>query len=390
MAQVGGSRIKEEVRFARYSIIEVTLTLNRLAQICFVWDVQHAVLFSQSLCMSAFEIRTALPCDQSIWEAETAIVWKNRWSMKKQPHPNLLSVLRSYIAPCREVPRQNMNGNSWIIILHGLMSISWDMERRDQTSLGLLSNAIVSGSWRERMAQSYDLWKGDFDRYTSELKAQLSTVTGGLTSAEVVMWSKGLVTYETTGKAMYHAASLVLLADNINLQIYGGARHILGRPVSKADYVRSQKVVKRWAAEEVQRAVKAIWHSACLLKDASDSREGSFIFVDVFHHPWTIFLASLTLWAFHQARPTTTSDQDDEMIWDAKQHMSQLLNGIISEGYYSQQLAASHLGKNCTAGLTAIVVGHLSKIRWAVVHDGMMVLKGLVPWRLIYEDSGRI
>jgi hypothetical protein len=25
----------------------------------------------------------------------------------------------------------------------------------------------------------------------------------------------------------------------------------------------------------------------------------------------------------------------------------------------------------------------LSKVRWAVVHDGMMVLRGLVQWRLV-------
>lgn len=40
-----------------------------------------------------------------------------------------------------------------------------------------------------------------------------------------------------------------------------------------------------------------------------------------------------------------------------------------------------------TAGLTAIVVGQLSKIRWGVVHDGMVILKGLVPWRLINESG---
>lgn len=39
-------------------------------------DVEHAVLFSQSLCMSAFELRTALPCSQVVWQATSAEDWR--------------------------------------------------------------------------------------------------------------------------------------------------------------------------------------------------------------------------------------------------------------------------------------------------------------------------
>ena len=48
---------------------------KRLALLCFLWDTQHAVLFSQSLCMSAFELRTTLPCNPDVWEAESAAEW---------------------------------------------------------------------------------------------------------------------------------------------------------------------------------------------------------------------------------------------------------------------------------------------------------------------------
>ncbi|CZT22005.1 related to C2H2 zinc finger protein [Ramularia collo-cygni] len=365
---------------------------KRLAQICFIWDVQHAVLFSQSLCMSAFELRTALPCDQSVWEATSPLAWKVAWKTQKQTSLNLLAVLKSYLSPHREVTQRDLNAISRIVILHGLMSISWDMERRDQTSLGSLGNGIVSGSWRERMIQSYDLWKADFDRCMVDMKLQLPPTSKDPVPSEELSWRQGLATYEITSNAIYHAASLVLLSEILDLQIYGGARHILGRPVSRADYARSQKIVKRWATETPKRAIKATWHSACLLRDFSESKEEPFISVDVFHHPWTIFLASLTLWAFYQARPADSTDNDDEMIWDAKKHMKELLDGIVGLDCHGQELLVVpmiHRGSNCTAGLTATVVGHLSKIRWAVVHDGMMVLKGLVPWRLICEDDGR-
>lgn len=36
-------------------------------------------------------------------------------------------------------------------------------------------------------------------------------------------------------------------------------------------------------------------------------------------------------------------------------------------------------GKQSTSGLIAVVAKHLGNIRWAVVYEGMKVLKGLEP-----------
>lgn len=114
-------------------------------------------------------------------------------------------------------------------------------------------------------------------------------------------------------------------------------------------------------------------------------------------------------------------EDEEEIIWDAKIHMHQLLEYMIRseprellnfssvtgrrncEFFFSSFLPRfclieekkkenppllTHLTHGLgTAGLTAIVVGQLSKIRWGVVHDGMVILKGLVPWRLINESG---
>lgn len=122
-------------------------------------------------------------------------------------------------------------------------------------------------------------------------------------------------------------------------------------------------------------------------------------------------------------------EDEEEIIWDAKIHMHQLLDYMIrsepgellnfssvtgrrncefflffflhhffprNQGYwyiiiitrkYRAPLLTLLIHGLGTAGLTAIVVGQLSKIRWGVVHDGMVILKGLVPWRLINESG---
>lgn len=114
----------------------------RLAFLCFMWDTQHAVLFCQSLCMSAFELRSNLPCDQSLWEAESAEAWHQR--RQKQPTtPLFLSCLKMYLHPNTAKVPTNLNALSRSLLLHGLMSVAWDMQRRDQTSLGTCLHFIT-------------------------------------------------------------------------------------------------------------------------------------------------------------------------------------------------------------------------------------------------------
>lgn len=114
---------------------------RRLALLCFMWDAQHAVLFSQSLCMNAAELKLSLPWDTAIWEAHTAEEWSATISRVASP-PSYQSVLKSYINPGPASRTPKLNGLSRVLMLHGLMSVAWDLNRRDQTSLGTLLPAL--------------------------------------------------------------------------------------------------------------------------------------------------------------------------------------------------------------------------------------------------------
>ncbi|KAF2498901.1 hypothetical protein BU16DRAFT_558940 [Lophium mytilinum] len=368
---------------------------KRLAYLCFMWDTQHAVLFCQSLCMSAFELRSTLPCDQAVWEADAAEQWDQ--VRRRQKAPLLfLTCLKAYLTPGGNPQPRHMNALSRILLLHGLMSVSWDMRRRDQTSLGLVENESPFGNWKTRMANSYDSWKADFDSYCLNYTSQISPADLDI--------RKEFAAFTTANNAIYHSAHIILNAEFLDLQIYAGARHILGRPVARPDYVRSQRVVKRWATGEnggVGRdATRAAWHAAWVVRDGVMNLEG-FDAMGLFHFPWCLYLATVTCWAFYHARPAgadpseagpderaeDSDDDDDEMIWDAKAEMNALISGMTSVP--AEALAGLGLGgRKRTSGLTAVVARHLSKVRWAVVHDGMMVLRGLVPWRLVSQYEG--
>lgn len=258
------------------------------------------------------------------------------------------------------------------------------MTRRDQTSLGVIGSDRAAGSWRDRISRSYDTWKHDMDAFSVQVGT--NTRRDPILPGEEVQTkqSAGYQSFTVAYNSLYHAAHITLLAEILDLQIYAGARHILGRPVTRADYTRSQKVVKKWANETPDEAAKAAWHSAWILREASTFEGG--IVVDSYHHPWVLFLATLTIWSFYHARPPLcVVQEEDEMIWDPKIHMQQLLDHMTSVQPRDLLSLSPPSGRSCTAGMAAIVVGQLSKIRWGVIHDGMVILKGLVPWRLINE-----
>ncbi|KAI5365052.1 hypothetical protein Slin15195_G045900 [Septoria linicola] len=382
---------------------------KRLAQICFVMDVQHAVLFSQSLCMSAFELRSPLPCHQAVWEASSPAEWRVACAQQKKQPPLLLAVLKAYLTTPDATYRAALDSLSRRIVLHALMSISWDMTRRDQTSLRVIDGDISVRSWRDRMSKSYNAWKEDMDFFvqhetnkTSD-QAALRVSTGlcnpdrgtqepnPASSLQSALPQQGYEDFIVAYGSLYHAAQICLLAEVLDLQIYAGARHILGRPVTRADYTRSQKVVKRWANECSDSAASAAWHSAMILREASQRSEG--IVAHSYHHPWVLFLATLTIWSFFHARPLPpglSAADDDEVIWNPKEHMHALLEHMNTTPLDKLAVKWPQSGRNCTVSLTAVVVDWLSKVRWGVIHDGMAVLKGLISSRLINEGGESI
>jgi hypothetical protein len=353
-----------------------------------MWDTQHAVLFCQSLCMSAFELRSNMPCDQSLWEADAAETW-HQLRQKQPPTPLFLSCLKMYLHPNAASVPKTLNALSRSLLLHGLMSVAWDMQRRDQTALGVIdSNPLCN--WPARLASSYTAWHTDYENFCAAYTAHLPSSSHFLAQEFSI--------HRAATLALYHAAHILLHTPFLDLQIYAGARHILGRSVARHDYVRSQRVVKRWVAENPQEAGKAVWHAAALVSDGVAVFEGELGASDIgggrlWHLPWAVYLGTLVVWGVWYARPVSAAleqrqDEEDEIIWDPGAEMKALLDEIVKSE--PETLVdgrgggiAGGLGKRGTNGLAAVVSRCLSKVRWAVVHDGMMVLRGLVQWRLV-------
>lgn len=341
---------------------------KRLAFQCFMWDTEHSVLFSQSLCMSAFEIRSSLPCSAAAWEAHTAEEW-SRHAARDTEH-SFLPVLKGYITP-GAVPRpRDLNGFSRLVVLHGLMSISADLKRRDQTTLRSETPERM-GAWTPRVGRAYDLWKADFDADCLTMK--LGSGSGSQAPADEC---KRFASLKPAAMALYRAASLALHVEVLDLQIAAGASQILGRVVTPSDRDRSRGILSRWLSGPGSECTSASRHAAFLLQDAVLSLH-DWEQTDAFHFPWCLYLATLTVWAFHTGMGMEMEMRDDGVQIQARPRPTDLSSLIVAMTTSNGGELAALAGEYDTRPLVRAMAQQLATVRWAMVHDAMKVLVGL-------------
>jgi hypothetical protein len=151
--------------------------------------------------------------------------------------------------------------------------------------------------------------------------------------------------------------------------------------ITKADRERSQLRVERWAKNGSPAAATAASHAALILRDGIRKLKnwdvGHF-----FYYPWILYLATLTCWTFQICTknneagdevPVSTGD-DEESDWDSRAEMNALVSAMARSNLEDLGKVAS---KYRTGDLPRIMAKHLSSTRWAVVQEGVIVLKGL-------------
>ncbi|CUS08834.1 unnamed protein product [Tuber aestivum] len=254
----------------------------------------------------AIALRLPLPYNSLTWEADSAEAW-HKAKKAERPPPPFLMVTKPYLNPGKKTPA--LNSFSRLLALHGLMSIMWDMRRRrDQTSLGTSlgfqpNSSLSTTCWQSRIATAYDAWKLDLGSHQSP-----PTSSSGVVETEAVR----------STLTLYHAAHLILRTDILSLEIYAGARSILGKLVLRMDYDSSCAVIKSWSATPV--ASKSAYHAAAMIRNflQPESADGD----GRFHYPWCLYLATIVCWA-------RRGSAEEEIVWDAKGEMRGFVEGIL-------------------------------------------------------------
>ncbi|UZJ52194.1 hypothetical protein CBS101457_001514 [Exobasidium rhododendri] len=272
---------------------------KRIALFSFLLDSQHAIIFRHIPALSSFQIHLQLPCDEEFWEAKNSQDWFKEFSKRRAEPPTFISALKASLSTEHgpSVAANNTDSFQEFILLHGLMSVSYDLQWKQQTLLAAPETSESISNWKDTLKASYISCKGRLDAGWYNTTSQ--------TSRSIFRASQSLVLW----------AQIALHVDAVDIQIYAGLPTVLGRFIDHHTFSVARKSCKEWAKGEDARL--AVWLAANFLKmtlldDAEgDNNQSSHIgFDDLLHHQWVQYLCALVIWAYSQALLPPKSQRD--------------------------------------------------------------------------------
>jgi len=246
----------------------------------------------------------------------------------------------------------NMSACGRVIVLHGLLSAAFDMQWRDQASLGINQPDPGSRPWRETISSAFNVWKACLD-------AALATATGP--SAYILR----------SAIPIYAVCQVTLAIDVHELQIYAGAKMTLGLPVSDLTKDTTRNKVQRWA--NTPDGQTAAWHAAHFLKSSLALAENIPRRPPLsLYHIWAEYISILCVYAYCSS--VGTPPDPGESVLDAQAFLDLMCTpapaGIATvpvKGHY--------------AGVIKAVYEMLSPSPWEIAQEAAQMLAGLLRIR---------
>uniref|UniRef100_A0A060T5A4 ARAD1C10472p n=1 Tax=Blastobotrys adeninivorans TaxID=409370 RepID=A0A060T5A4_BLAAD len=345
-------------------------TKKRTAFFTFVTDTQQAVFYSHSLGLSSFEVNLELPCSDACWEATTASsfveIYKNQprhlqprpqpdvdelvsqdhiyqeisntekgesepvireISIKTQGNwPTLLFSIRRLMLPHhvaeKEYPLECFSPYTRCILLHGLLNLEWEMQRRGILDIGIVSKRRMR-EFKTRMVLAIASWKAHYDRQLKTLNTpelnRIVTATASSSGSSPMVEGNAELTNVPSGEggglelnnysntfmicsnwALYHYALIILYGDTKLLRAYAER----DGSTSDLQYQQALEYTSQWIRRLDARW--AVWHSMHFLEKILSSN--LLIFQgDVL--PWCTYIAIVTFWAYDRSK-------QDKYGWD--------------------------------------------------------------------------
>ncbi|KAG0124308.1 putative Zinc finger, C2H2 type transcription factor [Tuber indicum] len=394
--QSSGSAPVEDA-WNRWIVSEAT---KRAAFAAFVLDSTHATMFGHSAVLVAHEMRLQLPCDETLWAAT------NGAEVFRIEH----SLLQAGVKPTtfldglkKTLNGQNVRTNSFgrTILMAGLLSVSWHMAQRDLqvTSLGAVAQLGGKDKWRQSLTRSFDYWKKDFDSALEGIRAGSGTYEG----SNYCLPSTEDVEHETTFESrnvMHHLAHMSMHVDIVDLQIFAGAKRLLGRTVIPSDAAQVRKRVKDWAPSA--RARDATFYALQFLcqvllpeervdmpytaddddlgapRKLSSATTGIPIYSarddHLLNRPWVLYYASLVVWSYGFALEGQVQVPRSYFNTPAARHQDMRTFLRRVGGVRSPEELANVRDKNACLGLLLTLHSMFAKARWELLVEASRLL----------------
>ncbi|KAL9064005.1 MAG: hypothetical protein Q9157_007995 [Trypethelium eluteriae] len=233
---------------------------RRVAFAAFVMDSTHATMFGHSAVMVAHEMRLPLPCDEYLWGAKSSTeVGRAESSLQANGFKQItfLDALKKTLN--NETVATNSFGR--VIIMAGLLSVSWHMNQRDLqvSSLGVSQALGGRDKWKGSLTRAFDFWKRDFDEALAKTgpdgqNSHILGAPGGGSNFQNGLDDDNIFEARTV---LHHLAHMAMHVDIVDCQIFAGAARLLGRSITPGDYAA------------VQRRMKGTWALSARARDAT-------------------------------------------------------------------------------------------------------------------------
>lgn len=332
---------------------------RRVAFAAFVLDSTHATMFGHSAKMVAHELRLPLPCDEALWAAtsaaEVARVQSSLQSHGVRPVMFLDGLKRTLNG---QPVRTNSFGR--IILMAGLLSVSWHLNQRDLQVSSLGAGQTLGGrdKWRTALLRAYDNWRRDFDE-----------ALGPSTSTE-----------SESRDVLHGLAHMAPHVDIADLQIFAGAGRLMGRSITSRDYSAARDKTSRWATKAAARDA-TFYALKFLCTCFSDIRmqPGEYLARDdyLLNRPWVMYFAALVVWTYGFAldgplRPPPVL----VTLADRRQDMENFLQRV--GGVREPNELEGMRGRNECLGLLMVLRDSFANPRWELLGEAARLLDSCI------------
>lgn len=337
-------------------------TRKRISYFGFILDSQHSSLFRHTQLLSIFEIQMDLPSSDALWEADCARTFISRLKMqpkglltrsrpcweidtlrlkgfnKKQEKsdaisdgyhgpsmtivrregewPGFLWSLRRLMQPYKEHQKEYslecFSQFSRLILLHGLMSISWDLNWRGLFDLGFVSRKKL-GELSDRLVISLFNWRGYYDTHITMTNMTKNDTNTNYDNEDthlndynnsILFWSN-MTMYYLSNITLHVDLALVLsfFNDYISSEPTEVFEIYLKKLATHDKYENKREMVEKWAESIDGRMAEK--ESAKLLKLILNNEE---LVEDIPHAPWSVYVPCLIIWCFEKYLIPNLSD----------------------------------------------------------------------------------
>ncbi|EXJ89774.1 hypothetical protein A1O3_02841 [Capronia epimyces CBS 606.96] len=390
--------------WSRWITAEAT---RRAAYAAFYLDAVHATMFGHASMMVVHEIRLPLPCDDALWSATSAA---EVGRVEASLHANGIKPTTFLDGLKKTLTGRKVRTNNFgrIILMAGLLSVSWHMHQRDLqvSSLGVSQTMGVPDGWRTPLTKAFDFWKRDVDENIEHMRRA------------ALPWQKndsgrpGDRDMAETADVLHHLSHIAMHVDIMDCQIFAGTKRLFGRTVTNADYERVKCKVFDWA--KGGSAKIGVWHALQLLRSVLlPGQDGSRKLYNARDdhltvRPWTLYYAALVVWSYGfamdgvlqpfpsllqpAASPSAASvlshSSNHSMLTMAHDGGEFPVEAVVKDAQAFLQTVGAvktpqHLdsikdGRNNVVGVLVILEAAFRDSRWELLHEGAELLRNAI------------